>query len=188
MTKGQGQVEDFMRFFGQVTPGTPTLLDEKTAKLRAGLLLEEVLETITKGLGLAITLKGPDGKSIRITEFELKHWNEPDNRQFEKLKEVDFKELFDGLADIAYVGEFGTAVSAGVDLEPIQDIVHAANMSKAWTEEQLEEAKRLHPEARIEKYSGNLYRLIRPDGKVIKSPYFQDPAELIAAEIKRQSQ
>lgn len=188
MTKGQTQVADFMRFFGQATPTTPTLLDEKTAKLRAGLMLEEILETITKGLGLAIELIDASGDRVRITEFNLSEWMKPNAIHFEKLKEVNLKELTDGLADSAYVGEFGTSVAIGVDLEPIQDIVHVANMSKAWTEEQLEEAKRLHPEARIEKYSGNLYRLIRPDGKVIKSPYFQDPADLIAAEIQRQSQ
>ena len=182
MTTGQDQVKDFMRFFGQETPDRPTQLTEEAAKLRAGLILEEALETITKGLGLCICIDMPGQTQIRVAEATLKQAS----LSFLKVKEVDLVELSDGLGDSAYVGEFGTAVAAGIDLEPIQDIIHAANMTKAWTENQLEEAIRLYPTAKIENYGGGLYRLIREDGKVIKSPNFREPNAAIKEEIERQ--
>ena len=181
MTKGQEQVKDFMRFFGQGCPDKPIQIDEATAKLRAKLILEEAFETITKGLGLRISISNNDD-FVLIDEENLKSFLV----DFDKVKEVDLVELADGLGDSAYVAEFGTAIAAGIDLEPIQDIIHASNMTKAWKEEDLDEAKRLYPTAIVEAYGGGLYRLIREDGKVIKSPYFKDPTEAIAAEIKRQ--
>ena len=170
MTKGQEQVKDFMRFFGQGCPDKPIQIDEATAKLRAKLILEEAFETITKGLGLRISISNNDD-FVLIDEENLKSFLV----DFDKVKEVDLVELADGLGDSAYVAEFG-----------IQDIIHASNMTKAWKEEDLDEAKRLYPTAIVEAYGGGLYRLIREDGKVIKSPYFKDPTEAIAAEIKRQ--
>ena len=181
MTKGQEQVKDFMRFFGQGCPDKPIQIDEATAKLRAKLILEEAFETITKGLGLRISISNNDD-FVLIDEENLKSFLV----DFDKVKEVDLVELADGLGDSAYVAEFGTAIAAGIDLEPIQDIIHASNMTKAWKEEDLDEAKRLYPAAIVESYGGGLYRLIREDGKVIKSPHFKDPTEAIAAEIKRQ--
>jgi len=186
MTKGQEQVKDFMRFFGQDCPNKPTQINEDTAKLRARLILEEAFETITQGLGLNIILK-KHGDSVMVNEESLSEWlKEVEAVTFQKLKEVDLNKLSDGLADLAYVSEFGTAVAAGIDLEPIQEIVHFSNMTKAWKEEDLEEAKRLYPTALVEAYGGGLYRLIREDGKVIKSPHFKDPTDAIAAEIERQ--
>lgn len=183
MTKGQEQVKDFMRFFGQGCPDKPIQIDEATAKLRAKLILEEAFETITKGLGLQVALcSGDDDNYTFISEQNLKGIV----IDFCKDKEVDLVELADGLGDSAYVAEFGTAIAAGIDLEPIQDIIHASNMTKAWKEEDLEEAKRLYPTATVETYGSGLYRLIREDGKVIKSPHFKNPTEAIAAEIKRQ--
>lgn len=181
MTKGQEQVKDFMRFFGQGCPDKPIQIDEATAKLRAKLILEEAFETITKGLGLRISISNNDD-FVLIDEGNLKSFLV----DFDKVKEVDLVELADGLGDSAYVAEFGTAIAAGIDLQPIQDIIHASNMTKAWKEEDLDEAKRLYPTAIVEAYGGGLYRLIREDGKVIKSPHFKDPTEAIAAEIKRQ--
>ncbi len=188
MTKGQTQVREFMRFFGQDTPKKPTNISAATAKLRAQLILEEAIETITKGLGLAIYLVGRDGREVGIHEDNLGYWFGDKGLpiEFEKVKEVNLKETVDGLADLAYVGDFGTAVAVGVDLEPIQDIVHASNMTKAWKFEDLEEAKRLYPTAKVEDYGNNLYRLIREDGKVIKSPHFVAPDAAIEKELERQ--
>ena len=180
MTKGQKQVEDFMRFFGQTIPDRPVQLNEETAKLRAALILEEALETITKGLGLTVYLEF-NADYIAINESGLKNLE----ISFKKEKEVDLVQLADGLADLAYVGEFGTSVAAGIDLEPIQDEVHASNMTKAWTEKDVEHAKELYPTGRLENYGGGLYRMIREDGKVIKSPSYREAnlGPLIEAQI-----
>src|SRR6266436_8790440 len=133
MTKGQQQVKEFMQFFGQDTPEKPTQLTEEIAKLRAKLILEEAFETITRGLGLSIFLdQGPES-NVLLEEDDLQNIK----IEFFKQKEVDLVELADGLADSAYVCSFGTAVAAGIDLEPIQDEVHASNMSKAWTKDEL---------------------------------------------------
>lgn len=178
MTKGQNQVKEFMEFFGQDCPVEPTRIDEETAILRAKLILEEALETIVKGLGLRILLTENDG-GVDISNNDLNYWMTNEKAiQFQKEKEVDLIELADGLADLAYVGEFGTAVAAGIDLEPVQDEIHSSNMSKCWTENDLDEAKRLYPTAKIENYGGGLYRLLREDGKVIKSPSYR-PADIV---------
>lgn len=176
MTKGQKQVAEFMKFFGQATPEKPVQLNEASAQLRARLILEEALETIVKGLGLAVVITTKAG-GIRVDANNLADIIGEKGILFPKEKEVDLVELADGLADLAYVGEFGTAVAAGIDLEPIQDEVHASNMTKAWTEEDVEKGKLLYPEAKLEHYGGNLYRFVRPDGKVIKSPNYR-PAQI----------
>lgn len=181
MTKGQKQVKDFMGFFGQATPEKPIELDEDTAKLRAKLILEEALETITKGLGVNVVLidKGDDlDDAVIISEHNLDYWTKDSGAiSFNKIKNPDLVELADGLGDLAYVGEFGTAVAVGIDLEPIQDEIHRSNMTKCWTEKDLDEARRLYPDATIECYGNGLYRLIREDGKIIKSPSYQ-PARI----------
>lgn len=186
MTKGQEQVKGFMQLFGQNCPDKPTQVDEATAKLRAKLILEEAFETITQGLGLSIILR-QHHDCVVIAEGTLSEWLvKPESVSFQKRKEVDLAMLADGLADSAYVSEFGTAVATGIDLEPVQNIVHESNMKKAWTQEDLEEAKSLYPTARVEAYSRDLFRLVREDGKIIKSPRFEDPKEAIKAEIERQ--
>lgn len=180
MTKGQLQVKEFMSFFGQATPETPVQLDEAAAKLRAALIMEEAIETITKGLGLKIiiTSNGPTALVISETNHPLMKID------FFKEKEVDLVQLADGLADLAYVGEFGTAVAAGIDLEPIQDEVHRSNMSKAWTDADVQKAQEIYPTATLENYGGGLYRLKREDGKIIKSPSYTEAnlAPLIEAQ------
>ncbi len=183
MTKGQQQVKDFMRLFAQATPEKPIQLDTATATLRARLILEEAFETVVKGLGLSVQIYTEEGMAT-IHQDNLKDIISAQGIGFIKENEVDLVELADGLADLAYVGEFGTAVAAGIDLEPIQDAVHASNMTKAWQEEDLDTAKQLHPTAKVENYGGGLYRLVREDGKVIKSPSYQrvDIAPLVKAQ------
>lgn len=174
MTKGQSQVAEFMRFFGQPTPEKPIQMDEATAKLRAKLILEEAFETVTKGLGLEIHFSKQIDEDGGFVGFYVGEKDLLGNFDisFSKEKEVDLVQLADGLADLAYVGEFGTAVAAGIDLEPIQEEVHASNMTKAWTEKDVALATEMYPTAKLENYGGGLYRLIREDGKVIKSPSY----------------
>lgn len=183
MTNEQKRVKDFMQFFGQETPEKPTQIDFETCKLRANLMLEELFELITKGLGLKIkiTNKNKDNQYIEIDESNLMKLE----FNYDKIKEVDLVQVADGVGDGIVVG-LGTSVACGIDQEPINLEIFDSNDSKAWTKDDLEKAKKLYPTAKVEKYSENLYRLIREDGKVIKSPSYQ-PArikELIEQQIK----
>ena len=180
MEAQQQRVKQFMELFGQECPDKPNVLDETTAKLRATLILEEALETITKGLGLEVIFAQKNGiDEVFVNEENLLNIE----FSFEKLKEVDLVELADGISDISVV-TYGTAVAAGIDMETIDREVSDSNMSKVWKEEDFAEGRRLYPTANVEKYYGSLYCLKREDGKVIKSPSYK-PAQ-IAALIKAQ--
>lgn len=122
MTNEQKLIEEFMLKAGQELPIAPTSdIDLETRKLRAKLILEEALETINDGLGLAVFFETglPEGSfeaSVRDVTFQ-----EFDN--------TDLIELADGVADLLYVS-YGTASTCGVDMEPVFDEVHKSNMSK----------------------------------------------------------
>ena len=77
---------------------------------------------------------------------------------WEAFESEDLAKIADALADLIYVIN-GTAVSYGIDLRPIHDLVHAANMKKV---------------------GGN----IRGDGKVLKPYGWQHPN--IEKEVERQ--
>lgn len=184
MTKGNLQVKEFMQGFSQNCPDKPVQLDEETAKLRAKLILEEAFETITKGLGLEIAITASDPDFVYINDGNLNYIGV----SFTKVKEVDLVELCDGLADLAYVGEFGTAVAVGVDLEPIQDEVHRSNMGKFWSTEEIQgmNEEEIANYTVIDVGNGN-YIVKRADGKIIKSPSFTSPkiAEIIQAQLDK---
>jgi predicted HAD superfamily Cof-like phosphohydrolase len=178
MTTEQKQVKQFMQFFNQDCPEKPTQLTEDVAKLRAKLILEEALETITKGLGLQICLNDSFDNSVFINEENLGYWlSTKEAFEFTKIKEVDLEQLADGLGDLHYVAYTGTGVAAGIDMEEIFAEIHSSNMTKAWTEGDLEQAKVLYPTAKLEEFGGGLYRLVREDGKIIKSPSYR-PANI----------
>jgi predicted HAD superfamily Cof-like phosphohydrolase len=172
MTTEQKQVKQFMQFFNQDCPEKPSQLSEANAKLRAKLILEEALETIERGLGLTVGFRSDEegGQNTRSSDKGFETY-------FLKTKEVDLVELADGLGDLHYVGYAGTGVAAGIDMEEIFAEIHSSNMTKAWTEGDLEQAKVLYPTAKLEAYGGGLYRLIREDGKIIKSPSYR-PANI----------
>lgn len=121
MTKEQQMVRAFMRKAKQELPDKPTIPDLKTRKLRAKLMLEEVLETINKGLGLAVMQETglPEGMFVvNIDDVDFIDVNKP-----------DLVELADGIADSQYV-ELGTAIACGIDMQPIFKNVHDSNLSK----------------------------------------------------------
>lgn len=167
MEQQQSRVREFMRFFGQDCPENPTQLDEKTAKLRANLILEEVFETICDGLGLSVCIADGENGAVVVKDPKKVHFI------YQKEKEVDLVELADGISDISVVS-YGTALAAGIDMEPIDKEIHYSNMSKAFTKEDLENTISKYPTAKVEKYSENLYRLVREDGKIIKSPSYKE--------------
>jgi predicted HAD superfamily Cof-like phosphohydrolase len=178
MTKEQKAVRDFMRFFGQATPERPTPLDEETSKLRATLILEEAFETITKGLGLTVVVVDDFGGEAKVSEAGLKQIS----FQFKKEKETDLVELADGVADIGFVSE-GTAVAAGIDMEPIHTEVARSNASKLWSVSDVSRGG-IDPDADVITAGDGKYIVKRGDGKIVKSPSYS-PAD-IAGEIEKQ--
>lgn len=118
MTKEQQLVRDFMLKAEQKCPPKPTVPDLKTRKLRARLMLEEVLETINDGLGLDVQDKYSE-ESLKI-----------DNINFYEDKKPDLVELADGLGDLYYVSYCGTALAYGIDMEPVFEEIQKSNISK----------------------------------------------------------
>ena len=84
-------------------------------------MLEEVLETINKGLGLAVMQETglPEGK------FEVNI----DDTDFIDVQKPNLVELADGIADSQYV-ELGTAITCGIDMQPVFKEVDRSNKSK----------------------------------------------------------
>lgn len=187
MTLEQQRVKNFMLTFGQNCPDKPTQLDEKTAKLRAALILEECLETITKGLGLAIQISqcnlGPSSlnwEEIELNERNIKHETVVIN--FVKEKEVDLVELSDGIGDIAVV-TLGTSIAAGIDQEPITQDILDSNDSKLWEEKDLDKAPENFTKTKID---SGLYIVRGENGKIAKSPSYRpaNPGKFIEEQLK----
>ena len=107
-----------MQKAGQETPSAVTIPDADTRVLRAKLILEEALETVT-ALGVTVRLSdGSDGTLGRGSVLD-----------FEATDEPDLEEIVDGCADISVV-TVGTLIAFGVDDEPILEEVDRANLRK----------------------------------------------------------
>ena len=178
MTKQQASVKEFMKSFGQNTHDSPVQLDEDISKLRATLILEEVFETITKGLGLTVTIVDDFGGESKVTEAGLVQIS----FAFQKIKETDLVELSDGVADIGFVSE-GTAVAAGIDMEPIHAEVARSNASKLWSVGDFSSGV-VDVDADVIDVGDGKFIVKRSDGKVVKSPSYS-PAD-IAGELEKQ--
>lgn len=164
------QVKQFMQLFKQSCPQSPIIPDLEVRKLRARLILEEALETIDAlGIHFTILAKGYPAVtwSCDVLTFEFHRGDEP-----------NLVKVLDGICDLEYVNK-GLAISCGIPenkLNAAFNEVHRSNMSKMWSEEQLEAGKKKYPTCIVEHYGGGLYRLLM-DGKVIKSPTYS-PANL----------
>jgi len=94
---------------------------------------------------------------------ELKLRNDLINEEYEEYSDAvndrDIVKIADALADLLYV-TLGTCVSFGIDIEPIFDIVHKANMLKSFEKAQT--------------------------GKTVKGDEWKHPTEAIQLELQRQ--
>lgn len=95
---------------------TELTLEERL--LRGKLLLEEVIEHLTKGLGLQF--ETPDGIIIGSDRLTLGE---------SEIYDYDPIETADGLGDINVVIH-GTALEMGIDLDAVTTEIHRSNMSK----------------------------------------------------------
>jgi len=136
----QQAVEDFHRATGAGLPDTDTI-EIRNHELRARLIAEEAMETIA-ALGfdclvqVNVGYEDPTDQGRSIFDAV-------------KMGNEDIVELADGIADTIYV-LLGTAVEAGLDMEPIFAEVQRSNMSK-------------------------IDGPIREDGKRLKGPKFSPP-------------
>jgi len=153
-----------MRVFGQDCPNKPTVADLQTRILRVKLILEELLE-LTEASGLKIT----DSIGVEFNKDLLK------NGGVQIVENVniqpDLVEIADAIADISYVN-YGAASAYGINIQPIEDEVHASNMTKLFTQEETSE---LNPDFYTVKSvcpSVKGFLVKNKDGKVQKSPSY----------------
>lgn len=165
----QNIVEEFQLTFGHPAEKKPTLptLERMTDRKGWG-VLEEMVEQLH-------TLSNNENE-FKQTIGTLHHYlDEAMMKQLKKEFITDKTEkivaLADGLADELWF-LLGDAVEAGIDLEPIINIVRLSNLSKLYT----------NPE------TGEKYAKINENGKIMKSPEFFAPEDRIKEEILRQLQ
>ena len=123
MNRWQSMVEEFHRETGSTVGPTVALRDNE---LRAKLIMEEAVETCAAlGFGVSASIYDGDpkenegfGGNVRLVGAFWKIFDKP-----------DLLETIDGLCDLIYV-ICGTAVAAGVDLDPHYAEVQKANMMK----------------------------------------------------------
>jgi len=82
-------------------------------------------------------------------------------------------EVAQELADLLYV-TYGTAITMGIELDPILQAVHEANMSKVWTTQEIEEHV-FEPNSKIVGHTDGRWIVYRPDGKILKPPSYTKP-------------
>jgi predicted HAD superfamily Cof-like phosphohydrolase len=123
MTKEQAMVLEFHEKFQCTVNEKPTVPSFEDRELRARLILEEAFELIARGLGIEVFFRGANLQSKQLA-FEEGHY-------YGNGWEPNLIEIADGCADLKYVTN-GTAVTCGIDLEPIFAEIHRSNMSKLW--------------------------------------------------------
>ncbi|PAV30358.1 HAD family hydrolase [Virgibacillus profundi] len=165
MNKHYKQVRDFHEAFGHEQANTPTEIDYSTALNRAIWTGEELVEF------LYATVDGNKEEFSRTLNEFHKGLDKAAVKTIEKNPDVDNKLVaqMDALTDVSYFN-YGSFAVAGVDPEPLFDIVQDANMGKLW-----EDGK---PRYREE------------DNKIQKPPYWEflyAPEAKLEAEIERQS-
>jgi predicted HAD superfamily Cof-like phosphohydrolase len=109
MDYNQRLVEEYHRKFEHTINTEPTIPSYEDRKLRATLILEEAIETIS---ALGFTMLASD--------------------LHPSYGPVSLIDIADGVADLEYVTK-GTAVTCGLDSSKNLCEVHRSNMSKLWT-------------------------------------------------------
>src|SRR5438309_2348185 len=123
----QSLVRVFHKRFGVAINDKPTIVEDSIRMLRVRLITEEYKE-LMKSLGVIV--------DVVVNQ---------------ETKKVSLVDLADAMGDTDYVVK-GTAVSYGIDMEPIFVEIHRSNMSK-----------------------GDPEPIMRADGKILKAKNFQPP-------------
>jgi predicted HAD superfamily Cof-like phosphohydrolase len=112
---------------------------------------DKVLEFHVKfGLDAPVGLTALSSKTAKLRKKLIE---EESQEACDAIDEGTLTDIAKELADIMYVA-LGTAVSMGIDLEHVFDLVHRSNMSKL---------------------NKNGKPLVREDGKILKGPNYYEP-------------
>lgn len=131
MLKNQTNITEFMTMAGQNVPKSITVADEATRRLRIKLILEELIE-LAEASGFTISVEKDHVSGVNsIIQKDLSNVYIESNG-----KGADLIEMADAIGDIDYVNT-GAAIAFGLDLEALHDEIHASNMSKLWTESEV---------------------------------------------------
>lgn len=159
----QTKVKEFMLTFGQECPPKPVVIDKKNRILRVKLLLEEVLELAeASGVEIAVGndwIVDTDCVKNGVISFKTNNNN------------VDLIGVADAIADISYVN-YGAANAYGIDIEPIENEVHASNMTKLFTTEEVDNLPSGEFTYNPARLTGKCLLVKNRDGKVQKSPSY----------------
>lgn len=145
-------IRDFNIAFGRPVNDELTPPSVSDRILLGKLILEECVETLTKGLGLTIHAK--DVMNIRPDNFDVVH------REGDLFDAV---ETIDGLADMNVVIHF-MAHWMGMNLDAATEIVNDSNMSKLG-----EDGRPI-----INDPAGDWFDDSKPIGKILKGPNYWD--------------
>lgn len=145
-------IRDFNIAFGRPVNDELTPPSVSDRILLGKLILEECVETLTKGLGLTIHAK--DVMNIRPDNFDVVH------REGDMFDAV---ETIDGLADMNVVIHF-MAHWMGMNLDAATEIVNDSNMSKLG-----EDGRPI-----INDPAGDWFDDSKPIGKILKGPNYWD--------------
>ena len=118
MTKHQKNVQHFMQLACQNLPDKPTIPDAKIRELRCRLIMEEALEACN-ALGFNVFCKTND--PIKKDGFDFHEILD---------KQISLSEIAKELADLGVVGEDGTGLACGIDMEIVRDLVDENNLGK----------------------------------------------------------
>lgn len=107
------QVREFHQRFGQpIGPTLPAVMDDARVKQRLLLGAEEMCEQLSACFRLNPALEHALIDEIRYAKIA-----------------VDLPAWIDGIGDSNYIGA-GTAIELGVDMVPVQRLIHRSNMGK----------------------------------------------------------
>ena len=164
--KAQEQVKEFHEAFNHPVSDKPTSLTLERTLNRCIWNGEELLEQLK-----AVSTNQDEFRNAfaQLLVGLKKAFQKESDKPFLTTVEEQIIAQADAITDRLYF-TMGDATELGVNLQPIMDIVHEANMSKLFTNEE----------------TGEKYAKYGDDGKVIKSPDFWSPEGKIAEEIKRQ--
>lgn len=154
----------FNRAFNRPVNSMPIEPTVEERLLLAKLLLEETLETICLGLGLAISYQNPNGTtqvSIDASRFDV---------TTRIMRDYDPIETADGQADVNVVNHF-MAHWLGFNLDALTDHVNNSNMSKLVDGKPIINGEGLAAPTTGET---TLFDPTKPLGKILKGPNFWD--------------
>lgn len=173
MVTTREQIAEFHTTFG--IPVEQVLLESPGIELRvlrAKLLLEEVVETITQGLGLKVYVN-----AIPPSALTEEYGDDPNEIEIIDVgAPYDPIETFDGLGDVNVVIH-GTAHCLGGNLDRVTSEIHRSNMSKLDEDgKPIINASHCICKRPVPHTSGcATYDPSKPVGKILKGPNFTTP-------------